>query len=252
MEIGILFGIASSRSPPSWPGSTACCGCWDRSSWWRKVVGILAAFGVIQLAVLPAISADFQIFNAFDQGLLFQACTMTMVALGLNLIYGFNGQFSLAQWGFYGIGAYVRGGHHLPLDQRGRPRADRGRRRRHPGRPGLILVSRRACCSASGASRCCPPSRSTCSASVAAGAGRHLRRPRCSTRCSRPLIGTPGAPGPAATSAWSARSSSVLAVLLAGAVRRRDQLPLRPAGAARWAATTSASPPSASPSWSTP
>ena len=31
---------------------------------------------------------------------------MTMVALGLNLIYGFNGQFSLAQWGFYGLGAY--------------------------------------------------------------------------------------------------------------------------------------------------
>ncbi len=32
---------------------------------------------------------------------------MAMIALGLNLIYGFNGQFSLAQWGFYGVGAYV-------------------------------------------------------------------------------------------------------------------------------------------------
>jgi branched-chain amino acid transport system permease protein len=32
---------------------------------------------------------------------------MAMVALGLNLIYGFNGQFSLGQYGFYGIGAYV-------------------------------------------------------------------------------------------------------------------------------------------------
>jgi branched-chain amino acid transport system permease protein len=32
---------------------------------------------------------------------------MAMVALGLNLIYGFNGQFSLGQWGFYGIGAYA-------------------------------------------------------------------------------------------------------------------------------------------------
>ncbi len=31
---------------------------------------------------------------------------MAMVAMGLNLIYGFNGQFSLGQWGFYGIGAY--------------------------------------------------------------------------------------------------------------------------------------------------
>ena len=45
--------------------------------------------------------------NDFDKGLLFQACAMTMVALGLNLIYGFNGQFSLGQWGFYGLGAYV-------------------------------------------------------------------------------------------------------------------------------------------------
>jgi branched-chain amino acid transport system permease protein len=48
-----------------------------------------------------------QIFSDFDSGLLFQACTMAMVALGLNLIYGFNGQFSLGQWGFYGIGAYA-------------------------------------------------------------------------------------------------------------------------------------------------
>jgi branched-chain amino acid transport system permease protein len=39
--------------------------------------------------------------------LLFQACTITMVSIGLNMIYGFNGQFSLGQWGFYGIGAYA-------------------------------------------------------------------------------------------------------------------------------------------------
>jgi branched-chain amino acid transport system permease protein len=49
----------------------------------------------------------FQVMNDFDTGLLFQACTMAMVAMGLNLIYGFNGQFSLGQWGFYGIGAYA-------------------------------------------------------------------------------------------------------------------------------------------------
>lgn len=71
-----------------------------------KIVGIALAFGVIQFA-LSFKTGDFQIFNDFDRGLLFQACTMTMVALGLNLIYGFNGQFSLGQWGFYGIGAYT-------------------------------------------------------------------------------------------------------------------------------------------------
>ncbi len=70
-----------------------------------KIGGIVVAFGVIQLALLQY--GDFQILNDFDSGLLFQACTMTMVALGLNLIYGFNGQFSLGQWGFYGIGAYT-------------------------------------------------------------------------------------------------------------------------------------------------
>ncbi len=32
---------------------------------------------------------------------------MAIVSLGLNLIYGFNGQFSLGQWGFYAIGAYI-------------------------------------------------------------------------------------------------------------------------------------------------
>jgi branched-chain amino acid transport system permease protein len=71
-----------------------------------KIVGILIAFGIIQAALSVKVGS-FQIFNDFDRGLLFQACTMTMVALGLNLIYGFNGQFSLGQWGFYGIGAYV-------------------------------------------------------------------------------------------------------------------------------------------------
>jgi branched-chain amino acid transport system permease protein len=71
-----------------------------------KIVGILVAFGIVQAALSVQVGS-FQILNDFDRGLLFQACTMTMVALGLNLIYGFNGQFSLGQWGFYGIGAYV-------------------------------------------------------------------------------------------------------------------------------------------------
>jgi len=76
-----------------------------RKAVWRKALGIALAFGVVQLAITLHFG-DFQLFGDFDQGLLFQAVTMAMVALGLNLIYGFNGQFSLAQWGFYGIGAY--------------------------------------------------------------------------------------------------------------------------------------------------
>ncbi len=77
----------------------------NRPQKWLKIVGIIVAFGIVQFAISVQFG-DFQLLNAFDSGLLFQACTMTMVALGLNLIYGFNGQFSLGQWGFYGLGAY--------------------------------------------------------------------------------------------------------------------------------------------------
>lgn len=76
------------------------------ASRWVKIAGIIAAFGIIQLAFTLRIGGQ-PVLNDFDAGLLFQACTMAMVALGLNLIYGFNGQFSLGQWGFYGLGAYA-------------------------------------------------------------------------------------------------------------------------------------------------
>lgn len=72
---------------------------------WLKIGGMVVAFGIIQLGLTKF--GSFQLLNDFDSGLLFQACAMAMVALGLNLIYGFNGQFSLGQWGFYGIGAYT-------------------------------------------------------------------------------------------------------------------------------------------------
>ena len=75
-----------------------------RPNKWIKIAGVIVAFGIIQLALTPF--GNFSVLNNFDSGLLFQAAAMTMVALGLNLIYGFNGQFSLGQWGFYGIGAY--------------------------------------------------------------------------------------------------------------------------------------------------
>jgi branched-chain amino acid transport system permease protein len=77
-----------------------------RKALWQKALTVLLAFGVIQLAFLAQFG-DFALFSVFDQDLLYQAVTMAMVCLGLNLIYGFNGQFSLAQWGFYGIGAYA-------------------------------------------------------------------------------------------------------------------------------------------------
>ena len=66
-----------------------------RKQLWQKIVGVAAAFLIVQLAISLQFG-EFQLFTDFDQGLLFLSVTMAMVALGLNLIYGFNGQFSLA------------------------------------------------------------------------------------------------------------------------------------------------------------
>jgi branched-chain amino acid transport system permease protein len=78
-----------------------------RDAFPAKAFSVLAAFGIVQLAISVPMAGGSPLLTDFDSGLLFQACTMAMVALGLNLIYGFNGQFSLGQWGFYGIGAYA-------------------------------------------------------------------------------------------------------------------------------------------------
>jgi len=51
---------------------------------------VVAAFGIVQLAFTVTIGES-TILNEFDSGLVFQAASMTMIALGLNLIYGFNG-----------------------------------------------------------------------------------------------------------------------------------------------------------------
>ena len=104
MELGYLFGtIVKMVALIAWIYGLL----WGlaRKRIWEKAATLVLAFAVIQAVILAKIG-DFALFSAFDQGLLFQAITMTMVALGLNLIYGFNGQFSLAQWGFYGLGAY--------------------------------------------------------------------------------------------------------------------------------------------------
>jgi branched-chain amino acid transport system permease protein len=45
--------------------------------------------------------------NSFWYTIIRLGAVMAIVSLGLNLIYGFNGQFSLGQWGFYAIGAYT-------------------------------------------------------------------------------------------------------------------------------------------------
>jgi branched-chain amino acid transport system permease protein len=65
------------------------------------ILGSVLVFGVIQALI------SMGILNAFWSTILRLAGVMAIVSLGLNLIYGFNGQFSLGQFGFYAIGAYT-------------------------------------------------------------------------------------------------------------------------------------------------
>lgn len=65
------------------------------------LLGALVVFVLIQILISTGL------LNAYWQGIIFWGAAITMVSLGLNLIYGFNGQFSLGQFGFYAIGAYA-------------------------------------------------------------------------------------------------------------------------------------------------
>lgn len=76
----------------------------------RSTVFFLAiAIGLILvIEILYRIQVDGNpLLNEFWYTLIRKGGVIAMVAIGLNLIYGFNGQFSLGQWGFYGMGAYA-------------------------------------------------------------------------------------------------------------------------------------------------
>ncbi len=61
----------------------------------------IAVFAIVQALI------SLGVLNDFWATILRLAGVMAIVSLGLNLIYGFNGQFSLGQWGFYALGAYA-------------------------------------------------------------------------------------------------------------------------------------------------
>ncbi|MCS7247766.1 MAG: branched-chain amino acid ABC transporter permease [Anaerolineales bacterium] len=62
---------------------------------------------LLGLIILVQVLVSLGILSPFWETLLKIGAVMAIVSLGLNLIYGFNGQFSLGQWGFYAIGAYA-------------------------------------------------------------------------------------------------------------------------------------------------
>ena len=49
----------------------------------------------------------FGILNQYIEQITLSACIVVLASLGLNVIYGYTGQFSLGHAAFYGIGAYV-------------------------------------------------------------------------------------------------------------------------------------------------
>ncbi len=59
------------------------------------------------LFVLIQVLVSYNILNTFWYTIIRLGGVMAIVSVGLNLIYGFNGQFSLGQWGFYAMGAYA-------------------------------------------------------------------------------------------------------------------------------------------------
>lgn len=66
-----------------------------------SVAGALVVFAVIQALI------SFGVLNTYQQLIMTYACIFVTYALGLNVIYGYNGQFSLGHAAFYGIGAYA-------------------------------------------------------------------------------------------------------------------------------------------------
>jgi branched-chain amino acid transport system permease protein len=68
---------------------------------WKWIVGAVTVYAVVQVLIALGV------LTTYWATILQKACIMAVVSLGLNLIYGFNGQFSLGQWGFYAIGAYA-------------------------------------------------------------------------------------------------------------------------------------------------
>lgn len=63
--------------------------------------------GTLMLFLIVQIMISTGYLNDFWSTIIRLGSVYAIVALGLNLIYGFNGQFSLGQWGFYAIGAYT-------------------------------------------------------------------------------------------------------------------------------------------------
>jgi branched-chain amino acid transport system permease protein len=95
----------TARPPLAAPPSTTIAGV-PISSWSR----ILVVATLVVAVLVPFAAKNFLVFQ------LTQALIYAIAILGLNLLTGFNGQFSLGHSAFYGIGAYTAA---IMMDQGG-------------------------------------------------------------------------------------------------------------------------------------
>ncbi|MDD4495777.1 MAG: branched-chain amino acid ABC transporter permease [Eubacteriales bacterium] len=72
-----------------------------RKKWLMKLISLIAFFVIIQLLI------TFGIIDSYMQATLVTICINIILAVSLNLITGFTGQFSLGHAGFMSIGAYA-------------------------------------------------------------------------------------------------------------------------------------------------
>lgn len=72
--------------------------------WPNTTLGFII-FIVLTFIVMQALFS-LNILSPFWNTIIRIGAVMAIISLGLNLIYGFNGQFSLGQFAFYAIGAY--------------------------------------------------------------------------------------------------------------------------------------------------
>lgn len=68
---------------------------------WLFWLAVVLIFLLAQWVIMPRMT-DFR-----KVSWIIFPCIFAILCMGVNLIYGFNGQFSLGQWGFYAIGAYA-------------------------------------------------------------------------------------------------------------------------------------------------
>ncbi len=89
------------RSAQAFPAPRGLGAALGRLPSWAPLAVALA------LGVLVQVAIGAEVINTYQALILTYMCIMILSSLGLNIIYGFTGQFSLGHMAFFGLGAYT-------------------------------------------------------------------------------------------------------------------------------------------------